>query len=321
MKLPKLKAVLRVQAYFCVIGSIVLGANLGLAYKTTEKTFKELGGQLADYLSMPVDGVEAVSLNGERFAFVMTMTDRSVEEVLAITEQACAENSGNIIEEVGPILARASRDRPQLAQLEPSKLTTLRRDGKSQRSGDVTCFTRPAEDGKDAQHPGFIARLERFTETLALGELGEAHYLRADYEEQAKQTRILYIRSLSSLNMDSLFGGEGDTPGRDAVEVPRPPSSVRTFSAAIERTGDGFYSYESPEAPAAVLNYYDQQLANSWEKMELDEKQAPELALARAYAQGDRALYVVTEPKSGGGSTIGLIALGRRGESRTTVTQ
>lgn len=315
MRFRKLKPLLRVQAYFCVVATIVLGAKAGLAYKTTEKTFKDLGGQLADYLTMRVDGAESVAINGERFAFAVTSTDASVDEVLSATEQACAENSGNLAEEIGPVLEHAKQSHPQLGLLEAGKLTTVRRDGQQLRSsGDVTCFTRPKDDGKDGEHPGFVKRLERFTETMALGELGEGHYLRADREEKTGKTRVLYVRSLSEMKVSNLFGGEGDTPGRDPDGVPRPAASTRTFSASIERNGDGFYSYETAETPAAVLNFYDDKLAKDWEKMVLD-KDTPELQLARAYAQQDRAAYVVIEPREGGGSDVGLIVLGKRDQA------
>jgi hypothetical protein len=315
MRFPKLKPLLRVQAYFCIVATIVLGAKVGLAYKTTEKTFKDLGGQLADYLTMRVDGAETVSVNGERFAFATTATDASVDEILSATEQACAENSGNLVEEIGPVLEHAKKSHPQLKLLEPSKLTTVRRDGQHLRaSGDVTCFTRPKEDGKSEQSPGFAKRLERFTETMALGELGEGHYLRANREEKTGKTRVLYVRSLGEMKLSNLFGGEGDTPGRDPVDMPRPPGSTRTFSASIERNGDGFYSYETAETPAAVLNYYDDKLVKDWEKMVLD-KDTPELQLARAYTQENRAAYVVIEPRDGGGSDVGLIVLGKRDQA------
>jgi hypothetical protein len=322
MKFPKLKAIFRVQAYFGIIAGIVLVAKLGQAYRASEQTLKELGGQLSDYLALPVDGIEAISLNGERFAFVSTMTKKPVDQVLDIAEKACAENSGNIVQELGPILEHVKRNQPEAGVIEPGKLTTLRRDGRTaNKGGDVTCLTRPREDGKNAQHPGFIKRIERFTETFALGELGEAHYLRADYEAGPKQTHIVYIRSLGQLSLEHFFAGPGDAPGADPRGVPRPPHSVRILSAAVERTGDGFYAYESPETPNAALNYYDQQLAKTWQKMDLNEKDAPERALDRAYAQGDRALYVVTEPTSDGGSSVGLIALGRSNSSSVTVSR
>jgi hypothetical protein len=314
-KLPRLKPLLRVQAYFCIVATVVLGAKAGLAYKTTEKTFKDLGGQLAGYLTMRVDGAETVQINGERFAFATTSSDASVDEILSATEQACAENSGNLSEEIGPILNEAKHSHPQLGVLEPSKLTTLRRDDqKDRKSGDVTCFTRPADDGIDADHIGFVKRLERFTDTMAFGELGEGHYLRADREQGTGRTRVLYVRSLSEMKMSNLFGGEGDAPGRDPSGLPRPPSSTRTFSASIERTDDGFYSYESKESPAAVLNYYDDKLKKDWEKMALDEKE-PELQGARAYAQQARATYLIVEPRPSGGSDVGLVVLGKRDQA------
>lgn len=315
MKFSKLKPILRVQAYFCIVAAIVLGAKAGLAYKTTEKTFKDLGGQLAGYLTMRVDGAESVQINGERFAFATTSSEASVEEILSATEHACAENSGNLSEQIGPLLSQAKLSHPQLGAIEPAKLTTLRRDNeKTKNSGDITCFTRPADDGADAQRPGFVKRLERFTETLAFGELGEGHYLRAEREEGTGRTRVLYVRSLSEMKMSNLFGGEGDTPGRDPSGLPRPPSATRTFSASIERTDDGFYSYESQEAPAAILNFYDDKLKKDWEKMKLDEKE-PELQGARAYAQNDRAAYLIVEPTSDGGSAVGWVVLGKRDQA------
>jgi hypothetical protein len=313
MKLPKFRPIFRVQAYFSVVAFVVFGAKMGLAYKSTEQSLQEAGGQIAEYLKLSVDGVESVSINGERFAFAVTMTDMPVGEVLSITERACAENSGNLIDELGPVLEHAKKEKPGLKGLDASKLTTLRRDGKhGESSGDVTCFTRPRDDGKSAQHPGFMKRMQRFTENMALGELGEGHYLRADREEKANKTRILYVRSLGEMKMTNFFSGDGDSPGKDPKDIPRPPSSERTLSAGIERNGDGFYSYESKESADAILNFYDQKMPKGWEKMPLDGNE-PELTFARAFAQDDRATYVVIEPlKEGSGCAVALITLGQR---------
>jgi hypothetical protein len=312
MKFPRLEPVLRVQAYLATVAFVLLGAKLGLAYRTTEHTLREVGGQMVEYLRASVDGAESVSLNGETFAFASMTSDESVEQVLTATEQACAANSGNIAAELDPVIEQTQKSDARLGLIEPEKLTTLRRDSRAGRqSGDVTCLTRGQADGADAEHPGFLARLERFADTLELGQLGEAHYLHAARDESSGKTTILYVRSLGALKLGNLFPeGGGDAPGRDPPDIPRPPGSVRTLSAQIDRTSDGFYSYESPQAAETVLAFYDRQLEGAWERMRLDE-QEPELKLSRAYARESRATYVVAEPRDGGGSDVALILLSR----------
>ena len=312
MRFSSIKPILRVQAYLASVAVVLLGAKLGLAYRTGEQAFREVGGQIAEYLTARVDGAEQVSVNGERFAFAAMTTDDSVEHVLAATEQACAKNSGNIASELAPVLEGAAQTDGRLALLEPEKLTTLRRDSSiGRQSGDVTCLTRP---GDDAEHPaerGFVARLERMADTWALGELGEAHYLRAEHDQDSGKTKIIYVKSLGQLELGKLFPeGAGDAPGRDPRDIPRPPGSVRTLSAGIDRTSDGFFSYESPAAAATVLTFYDRALERTWEKMALSE-QEPETRLSRAYARDGRAVYVVAEPRPGGGSDVALILLSR----------
>ncbi len=312
MQFPRLKPIIRVQAYFAGVAAVLLAAKLGLAYRTAEQTFREVGGQISEYLTAHVDGAESVSLNGERFAFAAMTSEQSVEQVLAATERACAQSPGDVASELGRVTENLRKTDARLGLSEPEKLTTLRRDSsRGQEHGDVTCLTRPADDGAHAATRGFVARLERFAETFALGELGEAHYLRAERDPDSGKTRILYVRSLGPLQLSKLFPeGAGDAPGRDPRDIPRPPGSVRTLSAGIERTSDGFYSYESPEAAATVLTFYDRELSRSWEKMKLDERD-PETRLSRAYARGSRATYVVVEPRAGGGSDVALILLSR----------
>src|SRR5436190_884581 len=109
MKLPRLKPLLRAQAYVTTITLVLLGAKFGFAYKSAEKTMSEVGGQVVDYLTARVDGTEAVSLNGERFAFATMESHDSVEQVLSATEQACVDGSGNLHEELGPLLEQAKK--------------------------------------------------------------------------------------------------------------------------------------------------------------------------------------------------------------------
>jgi hypothetical protein len=291
---------------------VLLGGKVGLAYQATEQTFRDVGGQIATYLTARVDGAESVSLNGESFAFATMSSAETVEQVLAATERACVANSGNIADELGPLIAQARKTDARLGLLEPQQLTTLRRDSQvGKQSGDVTCLTRAEVDLKSPTNSGFLARLERFADTWELGQLGEAHYLHASREAGSDKTTILYVRSLGRLQLSNLFPeGGGDAPGRDSPDIPRPPGSVRTLSTRIDRTGDGFYSYESPEAAPSVLAFYDRQLSAGWEKMQLGE-QDPETQLSRAYARDSRATYVVVEPRAGGGSDVALILLSR----------
>src|SRR6478609_4335664 len=252
MKLPRLRPILRVQAYLTTVALGLLAAKVGFAYRATEQTFREVGGKISDYLAARVDGAESVSLNGETFAFATMTSEDSVEQVLAATEQACVAGSGDIGSELAPIIEQARKTDARLGLIEPQKLTTLRRDSQSgKQSGDVTCLTRTPDPANSGTQAGFLARLERFADDFELGELGEAHYLHATREPGSDKTTIIYVRSLGRLKLANLFPeGGGDAPGHDPADIPRPPGSVRAMSARIARTSDGFYSYESPQAAA-----------------------------------------------------------------------
>ncbi|HYQ30316.1 MAG TPA: hypothetical protein VER04_23965, partial [Polyangiaceae bacterium] len=289
MKLPKLRPILRVQAYLTTVAVVLLGAKLGMAYRTTEQTFRDVGGKIAQYLSARADGAESVSLNGETFAFATMTSEESVEQVLSATEQACVANSGNIGRELSPIIEQARQADARLGLIDAEKLTTLRRDSQTgKESGDVTCLTRTPGPHENPVGTAFLERLERFVDNFELGELGEAHYLHAGREPGSDKTTIIYVRSLGRLKLSNLFPeGGGDAPGRDPRDVPRPPGSVRTLSANIDRTSDGFFSYESPDSAPTVLAFYDRQLGASWEKIRLNEEDADTLR-SRAYARDGR---------------------------------
>lgn len=288
---------LRLFAFVSCV-AIVLTA---LSVRRARAAFREQAWSLGDELKPVADLVEGTTrlrLNGQSvFVSMTTVHDSSVSQVLDRFEAVCQKNPGPFARKMLAVSRIVPERLPGAALLrEALSELALSRDQTSER-GAILCLTQngvPRDD--DA--------LEQFMATSDLGALGDLKYVtvtRGSAKKERNSARVVTLWTEGHFVLDALAPPEhGDAPGSDSKLAPRPPGSVRTFSAEAVDAPYGVRLYETAESPAAVLAFYEHTLH--------DFEVVP---LPKAQAQAGRAFL-----KQG----IPLLVMVAAGESRTTVT-
>jgi hypothetical protein len=103
-----------------------------------------------------------------------------------------------------------------------------------------------------------------FQRTHDLGTLGKLRYAYAR-ATPGGQTLVLTAWTEDTFKLDALFPRDGDAPGADPPELPRPPQAQRLMSIEVARTPFGAYVYRSSAPPRALTDYYDAKMdAKGW---------------------------------------------------------
>jgi hypothetical protein len=188
------------------------------------------------------DDPRTLFLNGERVHFATGTTRHSLERVLDHYQSKC-QQVGSFADELA--LLRES-------DLESSGEDKGIFDGVVRASqgkrGVVACL-------EGAQSESIRDKLERFERTADLSDIGDLRYVYA--EEGDGVTLFAAFWTEGSFNMGRLFPPEGDAPGRDVEDVPRPPGSKRLLSSFEEGQPQAMTIYaESSKSPTELRRFY-----------------------------------------------------------------
>jgi hypothetical protein len=139
-----------------------------------------------------------------------------------------------------------------------------------------------------------FSRLSRFLDTGDLGHLGDVRYVFAERNAEGL-THVVTAWTQGSFNLYSLFPAEGDAPGSDLEDVPRPKRSVRLLTAGAEGVPYSARIYEAPGHPKGILATYDlRMIARGWKPVLIDDKDH-----RRVYGRDGRHVYVLPKPDRG----------------------
>lgn len=200
-------------------------------------------------------------LNGESIYVGSTTEDMPLGEVLDRMEATCRENSAGMPAELETLSESLRKKLPEQAKGARGQ-GIIREDRPG--SGMVACFAR--EEGQQADGlGGIVSRIAGLVETGDLQKLGRLRYVFAETTRSGK-THIVAAWTDGPFNIYKLVPDQGDAPGSDAPNAPRPPRSVRLLSADVEGVPYGVRMYESEAAPAEVIGVYDAEMkARGWE--------------------------------------------------------
>lgn len=95
------------------------------------------------------------------------------------------------------------------------------------------------------------------------GEGTMVRYSRAQRSEGAKVTSVFTVSTESASPLDALFPTEGDAPGGDLPNVPRPEGSRRDFAASFEGETYGVRIYEAKGEMNDVVRKYDETMTKA----------------------------------------------------------
>lgn len=291
-KLSK-KPWLRAQACVAAMGAVLLaGSGTYGAYRAKDSA-KRLGSEILSSVE-PIGG-ELIEFNGARFRFSASVVEDSLESVVERAAKICDRENQDLERELGPALSHIPASALAGQKLEAGKLLTLQ-SAESSAVGEVGCWAR-----RGSQPQRFLDRVKRFAETGDLSELGSLSYVRAERHGQKTLVRMLW--SEGPLVMNGLFPAEGDVPGQDLQDVPRPVGATRILSARVAGTERHVVGYDTLQSVASLNGFYTTELAkNGWKELDLGATEPPQERLSHAFERGDRRALLALTPSDHGTS-------------------
>lgn len=249
----------RVAGYVTVVSGLLLVFLSSRADAQLREQSRSLSQELLPIADLLKDAT-SLRLNGEVVNFSMTIVEgTSVKQVLDRVQAQCEKQPGPLAQQSLALIAALPKGLPgsDAAADLLSRLVVTRQEEAGQ--GAVLCFT---GDGSPVE-PNFAEAFER---TQDLAELGRLRYVMAGQGKAAQgeqhQTRVISLWTEGQFRLDRLAPPEtGDAPGADSALIPRPPGSVRIFSAETLGAPYAVRIYETDSSPSQVLAYYDARMA------------------------------------------------------------
>ncbi|HMJ15380.1 MAG TPA: hypothetical protein VK524_28385 [Polyangiaceae bacterium] len=314
----RLRAVLRMLAFFAAVSGVSVVLLLGSARAQVEKRTRDMGQKLLAQLGpLVLEEPSTVTVNGQQMFMASTLTPLPADQVLARFEAHCQENSGGLEQAFGKLPSHFRGKEIPDQMRDPARWLTHRSGTAQGDLGEITCFTR--RDSSSAA--GFMDRWMRFAETGDVSEFGNMRYVVAR-RVTPKTTQVLAIWTEGSFKVPDMFPEHGDAPGSDSRNAPRPPESVRLLSAEFRGQPYSARIYESRRAPAAVLAFYDGQMRERnfiaepvWKEHASDRRVTDAPSYARAFTKAGATIIVsaLTDPVFGDGTQVAIAEIGTRG--------
>ncbi len=271
----RLRAFARVGTYiafaFLVLGLLALRSAVG---HVSEQALV-VGRQLTN-LEEFTERSTRLSLNGQNMNIASKAVDLPVEAVLDRYAAMCQD--GTLVAD----LAGVPDHGPAPSRWE--RLGILREMGDNE--GFIACIAkRPGQEDRS-----LLEGLQKFAESQDLGDVGLVRYA---YARRTRDGRTLVVTTWTdgSFLVSALMAADGDSPGTDPVDAPRPLKSRRFLTAQVEGEPDSVRVYESRASAAEVLDAYDAALPKQgWRRLDEVAEEAP---MSRQYSRGGVDTLVV----------------------------
>lgn len=296
----RIKKVMRLLVFctgVCLVGAGVAARS---AYGDVKDSALALGHELGKMGD--VGSKRPIRLNGQEIYVASKTESMPLGEVLDKMEALCRENSVGLVKELDDLTEELKKEIPGgVASVEAAGI--VRKEGAT--DGFVACFAR--ESAQREKATDVAARLTSMLETGDLNKLGKLRYVFAEVTPEHR-THVVAVWTDGPFNLYSLFPKlDGDAPGADPKDVPRPLESTRLLTADIEGVPYGIHLYESGARYKDVLANYDTEMPKrGWEVVLTDpEGEAPQ----RAYRRGGVDLMVFAEPGSGDRTVVSLVQM------------
>ena len=231
-------------------------------------------------------------LNGAELRFVSASTPLSVTETLDQLQEVC-ERHGGIAGAERLLLAKSAA----LSQRSTSWLHGVFRK-ESADEGFLVCL----DTGGGLSLSDLAKGIQRFAKTGDLADLGGLRYVLV--RREADVTSALILWADGPLPLLHLFPEQGDAPGREPLNLPRPDRAKRVLSAAERDAPYSVTLYESSlGAEPALAAYLDQLKSNGWS---VTPGGQPSTAVAHT---GDRTVLISVRALGRQTSTVTLLVL------------
>lgn len=253
--LPK---VLRLSVFIAVIYVVGSLFVVRAANAEVEEIMLGFGAEMMQFPGA-TDGDEVRSLvvNGQAILFRTQVTELPMAEVLAHYEAACMQRDGRFAEQIAELQLdpRVGAGDGEARDFDGTMMLDL------EDHGFVACLDM-GEDEVGAE--GVLDRVTNFLETGDLSRVGHMRYVyvqpQPDTEgSNTEGSHIVSVWTDGELNLFEMFPSDGDSPGRNVSDVPRPPQSQRMLDAHEADEPYGISVFASQEADLDVLQAFYQE--------------------------------------------------------------
>ncbi|HET9929751.1 MAG TPA: hypothetical protein VFQ35_03655 [Polyangiaceae bacterium] len=284
---------LRVQACIASMGAILLAGSATYATYRVKDSAVRLGSEI--FRAVELEGGEVIEFNGARFHFAANVVTDELDAVAERAARLCEQDAAELASELAPALSRLPAAAMRGHELDARKLLTLE-SAKAPSVREIGCFRRPTGSAR-----GFMQRVKRFAETGDFSEFGTMSYVRV--ERHGDKTLVRALWSEGRLAVSSLFPAEGDVPGADLRDVPRPRTSTRILAARIVGTDRRVVGYDTELGRAELNEFYGRELLRlGWKELDLGAKEPSNERPSRAFERGERRALLALTPSAHGTS-------------------
>jgi hypothetical protein len=284
------------------------------AYAEIKDSSFALGRELLN-LGPALGAAHPVRINGSTVYAGGHHVKLGLVEVLDQVEKDCEEHGLTLQDDIDKLPARYKKRIPE--DVRTSKKVALVREQRDH-EGAIACLAVPP-DTRGLRK--LAARFEAFMTSGDLSEVGKLRYVFARSDTQIGGTNVVSVWSDGPLNLWQMVEPQGDAPGSDLTDFPRPPHSVRVLSAALEGTSYGVRSYLTNDSPDKLLSYYDGQLKTEGWKPALPNNQLPADARdGRAFFKNGAAV-IFSVSRDGDQTRFDLTQIASHGEVTVTATE
>jgi hypothetical protein len=262
---------------------------------------RELSTLLKDF-----DRFSVLKINGNSVLAGGSHVEANLDSVLDRFEAHCTEFAWDAQKEFSAMATGKSEAKPAQASRaeKPWSLTLARK--RSESEGLVVCLA-PSE--KQTGISKFVESARVAFETGELSSVGQIRYLYARKHARSG-TNVVAVLTTGDFNMHRFMSVEGDAPGDDLDEVPRPQHSRRIFQAELAGSPYVVRSYTTPTSAAQVLDGYQRSLpVRAWKKIE----GYPNATQNSVTFEKDGAAVLIQAAKEGESTRVDIVQMGSRG--------
>lgn len=200
------------------------------------------------------DQVRILSVNGVQLHLVSASSSLDLHEVIARFHGFCRDSSGVAMPEAIQKRLGTKAQHEVLGALDG----VYRHETKD--AGVIACL----DTGSRLLPDDMTARLQRFAKTGDLSSIGHLRYVLA--RRSAENTTVLVLWTEGKASILEMFPKQGDAPGVDPINIPRPPATRRLLSAVELGMPYQVTLYESDsQTPSNFREWFSRRLrANGW---------------------------------------------------------
>ncbi|HMJ10230.1 MAG TPA: hypothetical protein VK524_02435 [Polyangiaceae bacterium] len=317
---PRLRGAMRVFAYLFCINALLSVYSLRRATAAVEQKAENAGLQLLEQVGPLVVGPpQQMSINGQRMFLASKSTPLSVKEVLDRFDRHCRPNAAALGDTLAELPAHALAHLPKDFR-DPSRWLMARGENGDGRLGQIACLAR--RQGDDGIR-SLLNRLSAFATTFDVSRLGDMRYVTARRSAESNTTHVLTMWTQGKFDISAMFPEQGDVPGRDPFDAPRPPESVRVLSAEVTEQPYALHMYDTPQEKPRILAFYAEQMVRRGYAAHplMDERAGVNLnEHARVFIKHDATVLVITSPTPDGKTGVSLVEMGSAGHISAKAT-